>query len=100
MKIAMIRYSLKADVDVDEVIAAVREFVGHIAAHDPSIEYTSFCQDSPERSFTHIGRFPSEEVTKSLQSQEFFGKFAPFLKERCAEGPSVTWLDEVATTRR
>lgn len=98
MKNVTIRYTLKDDVDLDQTRARIREFVGHLDAMGAGIEYTSFQLNGTDRSFVHIGRFPSQEVVTAMQDNAWFGEFSAYLKTRCAEGPTAAFMDEVAST--
>lgn len=92
-----IEYTLRPDVDLDEVKREISAFVAGIHAHDAAARYTSFqLADEPSR-FVHIGEFP-DNSTPGLQDQPFFGKFTAFLRARCAAGPTVTTLARVAST--
>jgi len=97
MKYVLIEYTLRDDVDISTVKGAIAEFVGNIKAHHASNEYTSF-QRQGTRSFTHMGTF-DDAHTADLQAQPWFGKFSAFLRTACANGPNVSMLDKVATTR-
>lgn len=96
MKHVRISYTIKEDVNLDEVRAKVRSFVGNMKEFAEGLSYTSY--HLGDRSFMHIGYFPDEEALKGLQSQSFFGEFAAFLRERCEEGPAALPLTVVAST--
>ena len=98
MKHVMIRYTLRDDASIDAVKAAATTFVDGLAAHSDAILYTSYQQGDAGRSFVHVGFFPDEATLKGAQAQPFFGEFAAALKDRAAEGPTVTWLSPVAST--
>ena len=98
MKHMMIQYKLKEDAAVDDVKKAIRGFIGHLRETSDGIKYSSYEKPDHARSFVHVGFFPDADVLKTVQGQPWFGEFAGFLKERCEEGPSVTWLSPVAST--
>ena len=98
MKQVMIQYTLKDDADIDDVKTGIGRFVSGLRETSEQIRYTSYEKNEPARSFVHIGYFPDEATVKEAQSRPFFGEFSAFLKERCAEGPGVTWLTTVAST--
>jgi hypothetical protein len=100
MKNVMIQYTLHDDADLDAVKAAITGFVGGLHETSDRIHYTSYEKTEPARSFVHIGYFPDEATVKEAQSRPFFGEFSAFLKQRCAEGPGVTWLSTVASTHQ
>jgi hypothetical protein len=93
-----IDYKIKPDVDLGEVKEAIREFVAGIASHHPNHRYTSFQYASDPRRFVHVGEIV-EEVLEDFQATLFFRKFSQFLRERCADGPAVTLLSSIASTR-
>lgn len=93
-----IEYTIRPDVDLDEVKREIAEFVAGIRDHDGAHLYTSYqLVDEPTR-FVHIGELDDGSVA-ALQQQPFFARFAGFLRERCAAGPTVTTLARVASTR-
>jgi hypothetical protein len=98
MKIARIEYTIREDIALDEVEAAIATFVAGIRAHDAGHDYTSYRNAGAPRQFVHIGRMRSDRLA-DLQAQPFFGEFSSFLRDRCERGPEVTWLAEVASTR-
>ena len=98
LKSLRIDYTLRAEVPIDEVKAAIAAFVAGIAAHHPGNLYTSYQHARDPRRFTHVGEFAEDQVA-SLQAQAFFPRFTAFLKERCEQAPEVTMLERVASTR-
>lgn len=98
MKIVRIDYTIRDDVDLGGVKAAIAEFVAGIRGHDPDHRYTSYQLSATPRRFMHVGSIAADRLP-DLQAQPFFGAFTAFLRERCAHGPEVTWLDEVASAR-
>ncbi len=92
-----IDYSVKPDVDLDELKTAIGEFVAGIRSHHPEHRYTSFQHPADPFQFIHIGEVV-EEVLLDLQRQSFFQHFTGYLRERCSAGPEVTRLDRVAST--
>ncbi len=98
MKIVRIDYTVRDDVDLDQVKAAIAKFIAGIRAHDASHQYTSFVHVASPRQFTHLGIIAADRLA-DLQAQPFFGDFAGFLRAHCVRGPEVTWLDQVASTR-
>lgn len=91
-------YTVRDDIALDEVTAAIREFVAGIAAHDPDHRYVSYQHATNPRSFTHVGSIAASRLA-DLQAQPFFGAFGAFLRARTERGPEVIWLEEVATAR-
>ena len=98
LRCVRIEYTIRPEVALDELKGAITAFVDGIRAHDAGSRYTSYQIAGDERRFVHVGEF-AEEVVPSLQEQSFFRQFTAFLRERCAEGPVVTALARVATTR-
>ena len=98
MKHVLIRYTVKDDVDLDELSAGITRFVAGLKETSADILYTSYRLGEDTRDFAHVGFFPSKEVLADVQSKPFFGEFASFLKERCADGPGVTFMAQVAST--
>src|SRR6266851_2750071 len=96
-KYIRVDYSVKPDVDLDELKAAIGEFVAGIRSHHPEHRYTSFQHPADPFRFIHIGEVV-EEVLPDLQKQSFFQHFTGYLRERCSAGPEVTRLDRVAST--
>jgi len=96
-KYIRVDYSVKPDVDLDELKAAIAEFVAGIRSHHPEHRYTSFQHPADPFRFIHIGEVV-EEVLPDLQKQSFFQHFTGYLRERCFAGPEVTRLDRVAST--
>jgi hypothetical protein len=90
-------YTVKPDVDLDNLKAAITEFVAGIRSHHPEHRYTSFQHPADPFRFIHIGEVV-EEVIPDLQKQSFFQHFTGYLRERCSAGPEVTRLDRVAST--
>jgi quinol monooxygenase YgiN len=97
-KIVRIEYAIRPDVDVDEFVGHVNEFVAGLRTHDAGHRYTSYQHAEDPRQFVHIGDF-AEDAVPALQAEQFFRRFTAFLRERCASGPQVTPLAQVATTR-
>jgi hypothetical protein len=100
MKTALIEYLLNESADADEVEREIRAFVDGIASLGAGIHYTSSRKQGRGRAYAHLGTFPSDEALKTMQAAPFFGRFAAFLNPRCAQGPTVTWLEQVASTSR
>ena len=98
MKHVMIRYTLKPDESLDGLKDQIKTFVDGMKAASDNVHYTSYEIPDQERAFVHIGFFPDDDTLKDIQAQPFFGAFGGFLKGRCVDGPSVTWLSPVAST--
>ncbi len=98
VRFVRIEYTVRPDVDLDELTGAMAEFVASIRAHNAEHRYTSYQQSADHRSFVHIAELIEEEVP-ALQAEPFFSRFAAFLRQRCAKGPDVTELARVASTR-
>ena len=71
-KYIRIDYTVKADVDLDNLKAAITEFVAGIRSHHPEHRYASFQHPADPFRFIHIGEVV-EEVIPDLQKQPFFG---------------------------
>jgi hypothetical protein len=96
-KYIRVDYTVKPDVDLDELKAAIAEFVDGIRSHHAEHRYTSFQHPADPFRFIHIGEVV-EEVLPDLQKQAFFQHFTGYLRERCSAGPEVTRLNRVAST--
>ena len=90
-------YTVKPDVDLDNLKVAITEFVAGIHSHHPEHRYTSFQHPADPNRFIHIGEVV-EEVLPDLQKQPFFQQFTEYLPGQCSVGPEVTRLDRVAST--
>ncbi|MGH9353353.1 MAG: hypothetical protein ACRD2G_14525 [Terriglobia bacterium] len=97
-KYVRIDYTIKPDVDLGEVKAAIGEFVASIASHHPDHRYTSYQSATDPRRFVHIAELV-EDAVADFQTRPFFLKFSEFLHEHCATGPDVTLLTRVASAR-
>jgi hypothetical protein len=96
-KYIRIDYTVKPNVDLDNLKAAITEFVAGIRSHHPQHHYTSFQHPADPNRFIHIGEI-LEEVPPDLQKQPFFRHFTEYLPRQCSVGPEVTRLDRVAST--
>lgn len=96
-KMFRIEYEIRPDVDLDELRAAIAEFVAGIAALDPRHRYTSYQQVASPRRFVHVADV-AEDGVAALQAAPFFARFTAFLRERCLSSPDVTALTQVAST--
>lgn len=96
-KYIRVDYTVKSDVDLEELKAAIAAFVAGIRSHHPEHRYTSFQHPADPFRFIHIGEVV-EEVLPDLQKQSFFQHFTGYLRERCSAGPEATRLDRVAST--
>src|SRR5260370_41580989 len=96
-KYIRVDYTVKPDVDLDNLKAAIGEFVAGIRSHHPEHRYTSFQHPADPFRFIHIVEVV-EEVLPDLQKQSFFQHFTGYLRERVSAGPEVTRLDRVAST--
>jgi len=96
-KYIRVDYTVKPDVDLDNLKAAITEFVAGIRSHHPEHRYTSFQHPADPNRFIHIGEVV-EEVLPDLQKQPFFRHFTEYLPGQCSVGPEVTRLDRVAST--
>jgi quinol monooxygenase YgiN len=90
-------YTVKPEVDLDNLKAGISEFVAGIRNHHPEHRYTSFQHPADPNRFTHIGELV-EEAIPDLQKQPFFRHFTEYLPGQCSVGPEVTRLDRVAST--
>jgi quinol monooxygenase YgiN len=92
-----IEYTIKPDVDLDEVRTAITTFVAAIANHHPEHRYTSFQSIKEPRSFTHLGELRDGAVD-DLLTRPFFKEFSEFLRASCLSGPEAVRLTQVAST--
>jgi len=101
MRVVMIEYTLKPDLDVGDIEPSVQRFVAGLKEHGgDTVRYTSFRKEGDAPRFAHLGIFRDVDRLANTQEQPFFGEFARFLKERCVEGPTVTNLSVVASTEK
>jgi len=98
MKFFRIEYTVRPDVNLDELKGAIGEFVAEISALHPENRYTSFQHLKDPRRFVHVGEIV-EDVVPTLQAAPFFKRFRTYLRERCAVGPESLELNQVASTR-
>jgi hypothetical protein len=96
--IVLVDYVVRPDVELPDVTAAIARFVAGIGAHDPGHRYTSYQLAKEPRRFVHVGEIDAVRLP-DLQAQPFFTSFSAFLRERCEQGPRVTWLQTVASAR-
>ena len=96
-KYIRVDYTVKPEVDLDNLKAAITEFVAGIRSHHPEHRYASFQHPADPFRFIHIGEVV-EEVIPDLQKQPFFRHFTEYLPGQCSAGPEVTQLDRVAST--
>lgn len=92
-----IDYTVKPDVNIEELKREIGEFVNGFRAHHHQHRYTSLQHASDPLRFTHFGEVV-EEATHDLQQQPFFLHFTAYLREKCSSGPEVTRLNRVAST--
>jgi quinol monooxygenase YgiN len=90
-------YTVKPNVDLDNLKAAMTEFVAGIRSYHPEHRYTSFQHPADPNRFIHVGEVV-EEVLPDLQRQPFFQRLTEYLPGQCSAGPEVTRLDRVAST--
>ena len=90
-------YTVKPEVDLDNLKADIYEFVAGIRSHHPEHRYTSFQHPANPNRFVHIGELV-EEALPDLQKQPFFRHFTEYLPGQCSVGPEVTRLERVAST--
>src|SRR6266850_4637954 len=76
-KYIRVDYSVKPDVDLDELKAASGKFVAGIRSHHPEHRYSSFQHPADPFRFMHIGEV-LEEVLPDLQQQSFFQHFTRY----------------------
>ena len=92
-----IDYTVKPDVNIEELKGEIGEFVTGFRTHHHQHRYTSLQYASDPLRFTHFGEVV-EEVAHDLQQQPFFLHFTQYLREKCSSGPEVTRLNRVAST--
>ena len=88
-KYVRIEYTIRPDVDLDEVKREITDFIAAIGAHHAEHRYTSFQLEEDPRRFIHIGELVADAMPP-LQAQPFFRSFADFLRARCIRGPEAT----------
>jgi quinol monooxygenase YgiN len=93
-----IEYTIKPDVDLNEVRMAITSFVEAIATHHPDHRYTSFQSIKEPRDFTHVGELRDEAVD-DLLTRPFFKEFSEFIRPKCSFGPEAVRLTQVASTQ-
>jgi hypothetical protein len=96
-KYIRVDYTVKPEVDLDDLKADIYEFVAGIRRHHPEHRYTSFQHPANPHRFIHIGEIV-EEALSDLQKQLFFLHFTEYLPGQCSVGPEVSRLDRVAST--
>lgn len=96
-KYIRVDYTVKSDVDLENLKADIDEFVAGIRSHHPEHRYTSFQHSAEPHRFIHIGELV-EEALPDLQKQPFFRHFTESLPGLCSVRPEVTRLDRVAST--
>jgi hypothetical protein len=96
-KYIRVDYTVKPEVDLENLKTAISEFVAGISSHHPEHRYTSFQHPADPHRFIHIGEFV-EGVLPDLQRQAFFQRFTEYLPGQCSAGPEVTRLAHVAST--
>jgi len=77
-KYIRINYTVKPDVDLENLKAAISEFVEGIRSHHSEHRYASFQHPADPHRFIHIGEFV-EEVLPNMQKQAFFQRFTEYL---------------------
>jgi quinol monooxygenase YgiN len=91
----IVRYRVKPEL-VEEQEAAIKAFVDGVrSVGDPDVFYASF-KGEDGVSFTHVGRFRTQEALENFQAQPHFRTFSEGLKPRCVEGPNATKVELVA----
>lgn len=90
-------YTVKPDVDLDNLKVEIWGFVAGIRTHHPEHRYTSFQHPADPTRFIHIGELV-EEALPDLQKQPFFRHFTEYLPAQCSIGPKVTRLVRIAST--
>ena len=93
-----VSYVLRDDVDIDEAVGGIAEFVGKVGADHPGILYVSGRSITEPRAFRHTIRVRTPADLAVMQAAPFFEAFGPWLKSRCAEGPTVDRYVVVAAT--
>ncbi len=83
-KYIRVDYTVKPEVDLDNLKAAITEFVAGIRSHHPEHRYTSFQHPADPNRFIHIGEVV-EEVLPDLQKQPFFRHFTEYLPGQCSD---------------
>lgn len=98
MRCVRIACTVSAEANLEEVKAAIADFIAAIAAHHPKHRYSSFQVTENPREFIHVGEF-EEEAVSDFQSQPFFRSFSKFLRAKCANPPKATLLTRIASTQ-
>ena len=92
-----IDYTVKPNVDLEELRGEIAKFVAGFRAHHEQHRYTSLQHANDPRRFTHFGELV-DEVNDDLPKQPFFLRFTGYLREKCSSGPEVCRLNCVAST--
>jgi hypothetical protein len=90
------KHALDPGASQEEVESKISEFVAGIRDLGVGIQYTSYRKS--DRSYVHVGAFPSEAALRQLQEAPFFPHFGAFLREQCDHKPVATWVESVAST--
>jgi hypothetical protein len=97
MRCIRIAFTVRPEANLEEVKAAIADFVAALAAHHPAHRYSSFQVSENPREFIHVGEL-AEEAVSDFQSQPFFRSFSNFLHTQCEDPPKATPLTRVAST--
>lgn len=74
---------------LDQVQAAIREFVSAVAQEEPETEYQAY-RLAGSRDFLHLMAFTDEEVQEQHQGAEYTLAFVEALYPNCEEEPKFT----------
>ncbi|MEV7027482.1 antibiotic biosynthesis monooxygenase family protein [Kitasatospora sp. NPDC093558] len=75
---------------VDRVLAAIEEFVGYVAAHEPDTWlYTAWQQKDDPTRFVHLFTFADEAAHRAHGESEAVRRFQAVYTPELSEGPVV-----------
>lgn len=92
-----IDYTVKPNVDLEELRGEIAKFVAGFRAHHQEHRYTSLQYANDPRRFTHFAEL-NDEVNDAIPKQPFFQRFTGYLGEKCSSGPEVIRLNCLAST--
>jgi len=96
MKKVMVRYKVKP-AQADENQRLVEQVYAELQRNSPAgLRYATFKQDDGV-SFVHIASIETENGDNPLSQLPTFKAFQAQIKERCAEPPVVTDLEEIGS---
>lgn len=91
-----INFTIKSNVDLEEVKTLIREFIEQIQDHETgTLIYKSFyCQENP-RKFFHLMTFVDAKAQQFHRNSTYCHQFVAKLYPLCAEPPSPQDITEI-----